>query len=207
MSKLSIIRTAEYRELQKLELNGAILDVGGSKTSQYHLIIKGEHTFDVVNINEKCQPDFNFDIEKPFPLDSEKYDHAVCMNVLEHVFEFENVFSETLRCIKPGGQFVIATPFMHHIHGSPDDYLRYTPSAYRRLSEKYNCELVSVTPLGGGLFSLIFQSISLGIPSSSIFKITKLFFVSLDKMCNKVIPKYQKLTEALPLGYFVVFKK
>lgn len=203
----SVIRGHEYELLNRLSLDGKVLDVGGSRKSGYHELIKGNHSFYVINIDESCQPDEFVDIEKTFPFEEGKFDHAICMNVLEHVFEFENVFKETVRSIKSGGRFVIAAPYMHHIHGSPDDYLRYTNSAYRRLSEKYGCEIEEIVPLGYGFFSLGFQCIGGAIPTTFLQALTKKVSVSLDKLLNRVSKKYKKLSERIPLGYYVIYVK
>lgn len=203
----SIIRNDEYRSLSALTLSGKILDVGGSRKSGYHEIIKGEHTFTVINIDKDCEPDFFVNVEEAFPFEDNSFDHAVCLNVLEHVFEFQHVFSEQVRCVKKGGKIVVAAPFMHFIHGSPDDYLRYTASSYARLADKYKLKIDSLQPLGYGLFSLLFQftggSISFK-PLRSVFQGICLFA---DKLLNKISKKYRNLTARIPLGYFVVFEK
>jgi SAM-dependent methyltransferase len=160
----TIIREKEYKLLSEVHLDGTILDVGGSKHASYHPLIKGGHTFVPINITPAAQPDHIVDIEKAYPFADETFDHAICFNVLEHVYEFENAFSEQVRCIKVGGKIVIAVPFMHHIHGSPDDYIRYTESALRRMAEKFGCKVETLLPLGEGLFSLIFQCVGTGLP-------------------------------------------
>jgi SAM-dependent methyltransferase len=207
MINYSIIRLAEYDHLSKLKLEGTILDVGGSKKSGYHELIKGNHNFTVINIDETCDPDLFVDIEKVFPFEDNSYDHAICLNVLEHVFEFENAFKEQVRCVKSGGKIVLAVPFMHYIHGSPDDYLRYTASAYRRLAVKYNVEIEDIYPLGEGLFSLVFQLVGGTLPTNFLRQALRKLSVFLDRSLNKVSKKYRKLASRIPLGYFVVFVK
>ncbi len=207
MKYYSVIRGHEYEILEQKTLHGEILDVGGSRRSGYHQLIKGDNKFYVINIDESCEPDEFVDIEKDFPFESNRFDNAICFNVIEHVFEFENVFRETLRCVKPGGKLLIAAPFMHHVHGSPDDFLRYTDSSYRRLAEKYNCEILQITPLGYGFFSLGFQCAGGAIPTKTLQAAFKFIAVTLDKTFNKMSRKYRTLTERLPLGYFVEFKK
>ncbi len=203
----SILREAEYDELSKVELNGAILDVGGSKKSGYNKKVKGQNSWHVVNLDENCEPDTFVDLEKKFPFENGSFDHVVCLNVLEHLFEFENAFRESLRCIKVGGKIVIATPFVHHIHGSPDDYLRYTKSAFFKLSEKYDCKLIYIKPLGYGLFSLIFQTAGGVIRINFLKEFFKSISINLDKVLLKIVKKYSKLTQTIPLGYFVIFEK
>ncbi len=208
MSKIkSIIREAEYNQISKLTLNGNILDIGGGANSDYHKLIKGTHNFFVVNLDPNSKPDLFHDIETPFPLPDEQFDHVVCLNVLEHIFEINLVFSEQVRCVKVGGTLVFATPFMHHVHGSPDDFLRYTESAYRRLAKKNNCEIISISPIGEGFFSLGYQSIYGALPFDILRKVFKNLAVSLDALGNQISKKYRVLTSRLPLGYFVVMVK
>lgn len=44
------------------------------------------------------------------PLEDGKYDHAICIEVIEHVSKPEEVVREIARVLKPGGDCVIATP-------------------------------------------------------------------------------------------------
>jgi SAM-dependent methyltransferase len=147
------------------------------------------------------------DVEKRFPFEDGSFDGAVCLNVLEHVFEFENVVSETVRCLKRGSAYVIAVPMLHHIHGSPDDYLRYTESALRRVLTKHDCDVDVVYTLGSGFFSLGFQSVGGAFPTDFIRMSLKRIAVFLDTRLSKMSSKYKKLADRLPLGYFVVAHK
>lgn len=207
ISHLSVIREAEYLALKGVSLNGLILDVGGSNASEYHQLIDGEHSFYAINISTGPKTDMIVDIEKTFPIDTEKYDHAICMNVLEHVFEFENVISEMTRVIKPGGKIILATPMIYKIHGSPDDYLRYTESALRKVAKKYNLKVESVKPLGFGFFSLGAQLLRSVIPHGLLWVVFKRTTIGLDKFFNKVLPGYKTFTKQIPLGYLTVLIK
>ncbi|MES2749648.1 MAG: methyltransferase domain-containing protein [Patescibacteria group bacterium] len=203
----SIIREGEYAQVEKLTLTGTILDIGGSTKSGYHELIKGTHSFFVVNLDPACEPNLFHDIETPFPLQDSQFDNAICLNVLEHIFETNLVFSEIVRCVKSGGTLAFATPFMHHIHGSPDDYLRYTESAYRRLAEKNNCKITSITTLGEGFFSLGYQCIFGALPNDFLKHYFKRIAIRSDMFLNKISRKYRTLSSRLPLGHFVVMVK
>jgi SAM-dependent methyltransferase len=208
MKTISIMRGAQYEELSKVTLNGKVLDLGGSKKSGYQHLVKGEHEFVTVNIDEKYGYDLNFNIEQKFPLEDNSFDHVLSMNLIEHIFDTHNIFSETARVLKPGGLFVSAVPYMHHIHGSPDDYVRYTDSAYKKFADKYGFEVVYMEPLGYGLFSLIFQTLTIyrTLPFAWLYTLVKFIFVTLDKILL-AIPYYRKLANVIPLGYFFIMKK
>jgi 2-polyprenyl-3-methyl-5-hydroxy-6-metoxy-1,4-benzoquinol methylase len=51
------------------------------------------------------------ELNKPIPLDSESFDNVICIEVLEHVFNFQNVLNEAYRILKPGGTFVVGVPY------------------------------------------------------------------------------------------------
>lgn len=206
MQYYSILRDREYKALSKLLLNGSVLDVGGGARTKYHDLIRGEHSFHSINISPSCNPNTLADIEKPFPFADDSFDHAICLNVLEHIYEFEHVVREVARCVKPGGLFVIATPFMHHVHGSPDDYLRYTDSAFRRMADKNGYSVTSIEKLGTGFFSLGFQCFAIGAPKV-LWVLTKPLALGLDGILNTLSARYRKLTELIPLGYFVILTK
>lgn len=206
MKIYSIIRDGEYKKLSTLLMDGSILDLGGNSDSAYHNIIKGEHTFTSVNINAQYECDMVFDIQKTFPIEDEKFDAVLCMNVLEHVYKYDNVVSETFRVLKRGGLFIFAVPFMHHIHGSPDDYFRYTRSAIEEMLTENKFESIEIGEIGLGLFSVFYQSSSGMFPP--IFKgLFKNLAVFTDSVFLKLSKRYRDVSKRIPLGYFVTAKK
>ncbi|MDB5187731.1 MAG: hypothetical protein JWO50_251 [Candidatus Kaiserbacteria bacterium] len=207
--KGSVIRTHEYEKLRHIELNGSILDLGGSHKSGYHELIRGSHTWTVVNYGDSHPgADILFDIEKQFPLESASYDNVVTMNVLEHIFNYHNVFAEVSRVLKPGGLFLSTVPFMHHIHGSPDDYHRYTKSTYIKLAEKYGFEIVYIEELGYGFFSLVFQTLAIHniFYFDAVYNSIRYCMTAIDKLLL-IMPAYQRFAAKIPLGYIWIMKK
>ena len=65
----------------------------------------------------------------------------LCIETFEHVFEVHRAFDEVFRALKPGGLFVITSPFHFKIHGYPDDYWRMTPSCLARMMERYEARI------------------------------------------------------------------
>jgi SAM-dependent methyltransferase len=61
----------------------------------------------------------------------------LCIETFEHVFEVRRAFDEVFRVLKPGGVFILTSPFHFRIHAYPDDYWRISPSCLRRLLEPY----------------------------------------------------------------------
>lgn len=205
---LSIIRDLEYKKIANLELSGKILDLGGSKKSGYHDLIKGKHEITTVNINTDYGCDLVFDIEKKFPINDNSFDNIFLINVLEHVYSFDNVFSESNRVLKKGGCIYVATPFMHQIHGSPNDFFRYSKSAIEKIVQNHGLEVIKIEELGFGFLSLGYQVFFMGfIPTILFKKVVKNFFIFIDKIILKHSLKYRRWSKNNPLGYWFIIKK
>lgn len=206
-TSLSIIREKQYRTLSTLTLDGIILDVGGSTKSGYHSLLQGKHKIQSVNLDETYGCDLVFDVEKSFPLENESYDHVLCLNLLEHVFEFEHVVAESCRVLKSGGSVHFFAPFFFHIHGSPDDYLRYTESAWRRLFEKNDLVDIRIIPTVSGVFGALYQTVLYLFPIKWMRIFLKKICVGLDATLCKISKKYQKIAEKIPFGYYATAVK
>lgn len=202
----SIIRACEYEKLEQTPVGKIVLDIGGSTKSGYHTLLKNTEKITTVNIDPEYGCDLVFDVQKPFPLESNSFDTVVSMNVLEHIFDFHPVFSEVHRVLKPGGTFASSTPFMFHVHGSPDDYFRYTESALRELAAKHGFVVEKIEVLGYGIFSLLWQTVGGVVPTTTLRSAGKAISISLDKILLNFTP-FQRLRNRIPLGYFWVFKK
>ena len=51
------------------------------------------------------------DLNKPVPIKANSFDNIICIEVLEHVFNFQNVLNEAYRMLKPGGTFIVGVPY------------------------------------------------------------------------------------------------
>lgn len=200
----SLLRKLEYKKISKLNLSGKVLDLGGSKKSGYHQLIKGNHEITTVNINTDYLCDLVFDIEEKFPLEDNAFDHVMLINVLEHIYNFKNVISESNRVLKSDGKIYLAVPFIHQIHGSPNDFFRYSKSTLNRLLLQSDFKNIKIEELGFDFFSLGYQMFFIGvIPSSFFKKITKNFLIFLDKFILKFSSCYRQWAKNNPMGYWV----
>jgi SAM-dependent methyltransferase len=66
----------------------------------------------------------------------------LAVSTLEHVGRFWRAFDEIYRVLRPDGALLVACPFYFHIHGHPDDYWRFTPSALELLLADYPSKIV-----------------------------------------------------------------
>ncbi len=195
-----------YKEISEHTLNGKVLDLGGARKSGYHELFLGSFVFEVVNLDKDCRPDHIFSLEGPFPLKSEVYDCVIGVNVLEHVFRYENVVRESHRILRQGGEVFFAIPFLMFVHPSPNDYFRYTAQALENIFQDLGFENVRVHTLGRGPGAVFVQMIG-GIRGGVLARTIVLpFMYLLDVILNLIIPA-ETLRERFPLGYAVTAKK
>lgn len=204
---LSLFRKLTYKKLSAVELNGKILDLGGVKNANYHKLIKGSHNIEVVNIADDAQADFNFDLENKFPLESNSYENIICLNVLEHIFNYKNVADESFRILKPGGAIINVTPFLLNVHECPDDYWRYTKRALYKIFEQAGFQAIEISEIGTGLFGAVYQ-LQFGFYKINIIRKLAMFLhISMDKILKLIRPNSFVTERHMPLGYFVRAKK
>lgn len=90
------------------------------------------------------------------PYDDKIFDSILCTEVLEHVFNIDDILNEFNRVLKIGGKAIITTPFMWEEHEMPYDYARYTTPALFYLYKKNGFKIVKNTKTGDYV-KLIFQ--------------------------------------------------
>lgn len=146
---MTILRKAEYRALRGMSLSGRVLDLGGTRSSEYHRLFTGE--FSITTANLSPEADIVCDFEHPLPIESESYDAVLLINVLEHIFEYRQLLNEATRVLRPDGTIIIIVPFLFPYHASPDDFHRYTASALERALIAAQCKDVRVEALGSGV--------------------------------------------------------
>ncbi len=161
-----------------------------------------------MNIDESLRPTHIADITKQFPLRDQEFDAAISFNTFEHIPEFETTFKETSRVLKKGGRFIFSTPFLHQVHGSPDDYWRYTASALTNLLTKNGFKIRQIIPLGRGIFVARYSLMYGAIPM-----LLRPFFAAWawfeDATLSMLSSRYRKMCmqDHYPLGYFVYAEK
>lgn len=203
----SLWRTLVYEELEKLELSGNIIDLGGSRRSGYHQLIKGEHKILVNNLDGIKDSDLSFDLELPFPVENALYDAALAINVLEHIFNYRNVLEESFRILKENGTLVIAVPFLIQVHPSPNDYWRYTEQTLHLLLTSAGFKEINITPIGTGIFSASYD-IKHNLYRLRLLQNTLILYAKIgDWFLSKIKSNSFFSKKYYPLGYVVTAKK
>ncbi|HVY72539.1 MAG TPA: methyltransferase domain-containing protein [Candidatus Paceibacterota bacterium] len=204
----SLLRIEEERILSEQVLNGSVLDLGGERGSHYQRLLGGDHTFYTVNVSKQACPDLLHDLELPLPLNDASYDHALLMNVLEHIFGYHAFLKEACRVVRPGGTLTILVPFLFPYHPSPQDFHRFSATALERELTLVGCTEIKVEALGSGVFAarLLMIDRLLPIPlryfnytiSRHVVRLLDMSFAALSRASSK---RYQRSDYAL--GYIV----
>lgn len=146
----SILRSMEYEALEKIEIQGRILDFGGGHGASYVPILPKQAKLVSVNIDAQYKPDEIVPVGGELPFDDNSFDGAICLNVLEHIYDTRFVLDEMFRVLKPGATLYISVPFIFRVHGHPDDYSRHTSSWWRETMQRVGFASMEIQPLVWG---------------------------------------------------------
>ena len=137
------------------EVRGIVVELGGCKLNSrgpIHLI-RPKTIF--CNLDVSSSPDVVCDIQF-VPLNSGSAELVVCTEVLEYVFDFERVLSESYRILKPGGELALSVPFLHPQHGDYwRDLFRFTDAGLRKALARNGFEIMRIEPMGGAVEVLL----------------------------------------------------
>lgn len=139
-------------EQNRSYIKGLALDFGcGSKpyvsmfdTDQY---IGLDYATEISEQNDKLAADVFYD-GKTIPFEKDHFDSVFSSEVLEHVFNPDEILAEINRVLKPGGHLMLSCPFFWPEHEQPYDYARYSSFGLKHLVEKHGFEIVKYEKTG-----------------------------------------------------------
>tara|TARA_B110000444_G_C18798823_1_gene576326 strand:- start:850 stop:1515 length:666 start_codon:yes stop_codon:yes gene_type:complete len=202
----SLLRIAQINEVKRIEINGSVLDLGSKKSVTNVTNYLNTKNKIVYGDNYSEDPDdLKIDLEKVGQLNGIKYDNILLLNVLEHIFDYKSCLQNCHSILNKNGKFFGSTPFIFRIHGSPQDYFRYTEDALKRLLDDSGFKEIEIKILEGGIFACFYSSISTitrKIPFLN--NILLIICQTLDK-CVYLFSKSMK--KIFPLGYFFYGEK
>lgn len=207
----SLLRSAEHRALGALSLDGSVLDLGGDARSSYRSLIRGEHAYTSVNLSPHAKPEILHDLEQPLPLEDGSFDHALLINVLEHVFNYRGLLAEAARVVRPGGSIVVVVPFLFPLHPSPKDFFRFSLEALERECALAGLSVSWTRSLGSGVFAARFVLLDRLLPgplrllASALHPVVALMDALFARAARMAGKKYRR--EDYALGYALVANK
>jgi hypothetical protein len=132
-------------------------------------------------------------------------DIVIALEVLEHVFDYSLAIEAVYKSLKPGGIFIVSTPWIIPIHDRPNDFHRLTPQALIRGFSDYS-EIV-VTARGNYFDSVIMLLLRGLFIKEKGSKLIMLIGVVLSSFIRK--PKLHSNLKVVDscIGYLVYAKK
>lgn len=102
---------------------------------------------------------------KQLPFSAESFDSIFCSEVLEHIFNPEEILPQLHKVLRPGGLMLMTVPFCWNEHEVPYDYGRYSSFGIKHLLEKNGFEILELKKSGN------FGKVILQLSSLYIFEL------------------------------------
>ena len=143
-----LIRRDLYKALAQYALEikgGVLLDFGCGAKPYQHLFDVDEYIgLDMENpghLHLTEAVDVFYD-GKTIPFKENYFDAGLASEVLEHVFDPDQILSELHRVLKPEARMIFTVPFAWNEHEMPYDYARYSQGGFTALLERNGFEVI-----------------------------------------------------------------
>jgi len=160
-----------WRDLagQLPRVRGRALDVGCG-AQPYRQLFGPEVSYHGIDI-AAAKANFGYDLPDTtyfegdiWPIADQSIDFVLCTETLEHVPDPRKLLAEAARCLKPGGQIMLTTPFSARWHYIPHDYWRFSPSCLAMLLRQAGFERPAVYARGNGMTVSCYKTMALVLP-------------------------------------------
>lgn len=151
----SLVNEAVASFAARIVPGSVVLDVGAG-SGHYRGTFTGHHYIAVdrgYESNDLRGLDVGADI-RFLPLSDCSVDALICVEVIEHVPDVDELFAEMFRVLKPGGMGLVTSPLCYGEHMQPYDFQRYTRFALQNHFRAAGFEVVDIQPRGG-MFTLL----------------------------------------------------
>ncbi|RKY92765.1 hypothetical protein DRQ15_01365 [candidate division KSB1 bacterium] len=128
------------KEFSKEIRNTKILEIGSGKKYKGEYYYSAKRFFHESNefIQSDITPEFGHRIIDVTQMNFiDEFDIILCMNVLEHVFDFKKAIDNIYKALKPGGTALIFVPGFYPLHDEPCDYWRFSEHSLRKIANKF----------------------------------------------------------------------
>ncbi len=165
------------------------------------------NVIETLDIELKHKPDYLFDIShKKLPdLINKKFDKIICIEVLEHVPNYQKALENIYDLLEKGGTIIGSTPWIIPLHDQPFDFHRFTYFEIERVLKLSGFSHITIESRGNFLDSILALGIRGLISPNKIDKITSVFFTIVTLFLPR--PKRIKGSQYSTIGYSFTAKK
>lgn len=201
----SLLRALMNIEASRYTLAGSVLDIGGGDEPSYHHFFKGLADCNLSNLDLYSQGELakKIDLEHPLPFNDQAYDFVLMFNILEHIYNHQNLVKEASRVLKVDGQLIGFVPFLINYHPDPHDYFRYTKEALNKIFQEAGFKQIVIKEIGAGPWAANYNNLIFFLPTFLRVLVYPIYYL-LDKVLLRLRPNFR---HHFPLGYFFLLKK
>ena len=148
----AFFRDERFLKARCADLSGVVLDIGcaDAKPRQYlpdDADYIGIDYYSTATQWYDTRPDL-FANAEALPLRNDSIDHALLIDVLEHLPQPERCLNEIHRTLKQGGSLTIQVPFLYPIHDAPLDFHRWTRHGLELSARRHGFRIESAIAIG-----------------------------------------------------------
>lgn len=202
----SFLRFLEHERVKEINISGDVIDLGAkSIAAPYYAFLPHSGDMNVIfcDIKPKVDNVQQVNLEKPLQIASDQFDHVLLFNVLEHVYNYQNLIEEIYRVLRSGGTAHVMAPFLWPYHGDPADFNRLTHVALYRLFVDQGFNQVKIYPIGMGAWTLIGSVLSSKIKPLWPKYVVLRFCIWMQNLENRIVGQKTNFS----LAYYVEAQK
>jgi SAM-dependent methyltransferase len=179
-----------------------VLDIGSGGSPSYSKYLYGGAKH-VLKTDYVLKPgvDKVVDFNKEFPFDDESFDIILICNALYIADDPRFVLSEVWRVLRPGGIFILISPFVANEMPEPHDYSRYTKEGINKLTAVFFKEIDSARFGERGSVAVY------ALQPFLFFSLFRIIGYAIGLLIDFFVPKRVKSNHPFPLGYIYVGQK
>ena len=201
----TITRTLMNQLIEYINIHGDldVIDIGGGELSSYRKYLN-KCNYKSINIDKKIKPDFLIKPNEIFPILPNTFDICLMFNLLEHIYDWDKIFTESDKVLKNGGHLLILIPFLYPIHGAPNDYKRVTHQYLKEYLINRGYNSIFINKFSYGPFS---TSQLVGLNHQKLNCLFRRLSVTLDRIYQIFFrEQFKRYVANYPLFYFVSAK-
>tara|TARA_Y100000310_G_scaffold94401_1_gene92017 strand:+ start:16497 stop:17021 length:525 start_codon:yes stop_codon:yes gene_type:complete len=121
--------------------NKKILELGSGKSEKGKHSYSSKKFFNLTNdfLQTDMNPDFGHKVLDATKMNyKNEFDVILCLNVLEHVYEFQKAIDNIHAALKPQGTLLFFVPGYYPLHDEPHDYWRFTEHSLKKIFQNFS---------------------------------------------------------------------